>query len=101
MKTLLFTILLLGWDIRNQQMFHSKIIKNHACKPNIFMMLQMTENIQKVIKNPVQRGTQNPSKIMKNLPWDLPKSLRVHLRPTSLQNGVKMVPKELQMIPKW
>ena len=65
MKTLLFTVLLLGWDFRNQQMFHSKIIKNHACKPNIFMMLQMTENIQKVIKNPVQRGTQNPSKIMK------------------------------------
>ena len=101
MKTTLFTILLLGWGIRNQQMFHSKVIKNHACKPNIFMMLQMTEHMKKVIQNAVQRGTQNPSKIIENLPWDLPRSLRVHLQPTSLQNGIKMVPKQLQMIPKW
>ena len=101
MKTILFTILLLGWDIRNQQMFDSKVIKNHAREPNIFMMLQMTEHMKKVIQNAVQRGTPNPSEIIENLPWDLPRSLRVQLRPTSLQNGIKMVPKQLQMIPKW
>ena len=61
---------------------------------------QMTEHMKKVIQNAVQRGTQNPSEIIENLPWDLPRSLRVHLRPTSLQNGIKMLPKELQMIPK-
>ena len=100
MKTLLFTILLLGWDLRNQQIFHSKIIKNNACKPNVFYDASNDRKYEKVIQNAVQRGTQNPSEIIENLPWDLPRSLRVHLRPTSLQNGVKMVPKELQMIPK-
>ena len=54
-----------------------------------------------MIQNGLQRETQNPSKIIENLPWDLPGSLSVHLWPTWLQNGPKMVPKDLQMEPKW
>ena len=47
MKTQLFTILLLGWDIRNRQIFHSKNIKNHYCNPNMCLMPQITGNIKK------------------------------------------------------
>ena len=36
----------------------------------------------------------------KNPFWDLPGSLCVHLWPTWLQNGAKIVPKDLQMVPK-
>ena len=65
MKTLLFTILLIGWDIRNQQMFHSKLIKKHACNPNMCFVASNDRTYQKVIQNGLQRGTQNPSKIIK------------------------------------
>ena len=36
METIIFTTLLIGWDIRNQQIFDSKIIKNPPCKPSMF-----------------------------------------------------------------
>ena len=78
MKTLLFTILLIGWDIINQQNFHSKVIKIHGCTPNMFFDASNLRKYQKVIQTGVQRGTQNPSKIIENLPWDLPGSLCVH-----------------------
>ena len=101
LKTLLFTILLTGWDIRNHKIFHLKIIKNHACSPNLFFDASNDRKYQKVIKLASKWGTQNPWKIIKNPPWDLPGSLCVHLWPTWLQNGAKMVPKDLQMDPKW
>ena len=56
---------------------------------------------QKVNQTGVQRGTQNPSKILENPLWDLPGSLCVHRWPIWLQNCAKMVPKDLQMDPKW
>ena len=59
MKTLLFTILLMGWDIRNQQMFHSKVVENHICNPNMFFGASNDRKYQKVTENGVQRGTQN------------------------------------------
>ena len=101
MKTLLFTILLKGWDIINQQIFHSKVIKNHACNPNMICDASNDQKYQKVIQHGFQRGTQQSSKLIKNPLWDLPGSLWVHIWPTWLQNGAKMVPKDLQMDPKW
>ena len=101
MKTSIFTILLRGWDIRNHKIFHLKIIKNHACSPNLFFDASNDRKYQKVIKLVSKWGTQNTWKIIKNPPWDLPGSLCVHLWPTWLQNGAKMVPKDLQMDPKW
>ena len=57
MKTQLFTILLIGWDIRNQQNFHSKIVKKHACTPHMFVDASNHRIYQKVIQNGLQRGT--------------------------------------------
>ena len=62
MKTLLFTVLLKGWDIINQLSFHSKVIKNHACNPNMIFDASNDRTYQKVIQNDVRRETQNPSK---------------------------------------
>ena len=72
----------MGWDIRNQQTFHSQIIKNHTCNPNISFGASNVRKYQKVIQNGVQMGTQNRSKIVENPHWDLPGSLSVHLWPT-------------------
>ena len=101
MKTPLFIILLIGWDIINQQDFHSKVIKIHGCTPNMFSDASNLRKYQKVIQTGVQRGIQNPSKIIENPLWDLPGSLCVHRWPTWLQNCAKMVPKDFQMDPKW
>ena len=79
MKTTLSTILLLGWDIRNQQMFFSKTIKRHACNPNMFFDASNVSKYEKVIQNGPRRETQHPSEIAKNPAWDLPGSLCVHL----------------------
>ena len=54
MSTLLFTVLLIGWDIINRQNFHSKIIKMHACTPNMFFDASNHRKYQKVIQTGVQ-----------------------------------------------
>ena len=59
MKTVLVTILFIGWDIRNQQIVHSKIIENHICNPNMFFGASNDRIYQKVTQNGCQRGTQN------------------------------------------
>ena len=69
LKTWLFTILLRGWDIRNHKIFHLKIIKNHACNPNMFFDTPNHRNYQNVTQNGFQWGTQNPSKIIENQFW--------------------------------
>ena len=79
MKTTVFTVFFRGWDIRNQQIFHSKTIKNHACNPNMFLDASNDRKYQKVIQNGLRRDTPNPPKIIKNITWDLPGSLFVHL----------------------
>ena len=79
MKTLLFDVLLKGWDVINQQIFHSKVIKNHACNPNMICDASNDPTYQKVIQNGLQRGTQKSSKIIKNPSWDLPGSICVQL----------------------
>ena len=101
MKTILFTMFFKGWDIRNQRFFQSKIIKNRACNPNMFFDASNHRKYQKVIQTGVQRGTPNPSKIVENPAWDLPGSLCVHRWPTWLQHCLKIMPKDLQMDPKW
>ena len=78
MNTNIFTILLIGWDITNQQMFHSKIVEIHVRNPNIFVGASNDRKYLKMIQNGVQRGTQNVSKIIENTSWDLPESICVH-----------------------
>ena len=63
---------LLGWDIRNQQVFHSTFDKSHTYNPNILFDDPNDRKYQKVIKNGVRRETKNPSKIIQNPSWDLP-----------------------------
>ena len=78
MTTQLFTILLIGWDITNQQIFHSKIVENHVCNPNMSFGGSNDRKYQKMTQNGVQRGTQNVSKIIENPSWNLPESICVH-----------------------
>ena len=78
MKTQLFTVLLISWDITNQQMFHSKIVENHVCNPNMFFGVSSDREYKKNTENGVQRGTQNVLKIIENPSWDLPESICVH-----------------------
>ena len=75
MKTLIFIRLLISWDIRNQQVFHSKIIKKHACNPNMCFATSNDRTYQKVIQNGIQMGDPKSIKNHKNPPWDLPGSL--------------------------
>ena len=69
-----FTMFLKGWDITNQLIFQSKIIKNHACNPNMLFDTPNHRKYQKVTQKGLQWGTQNPSKIIKNPFWHLPGS---------------------------
>ena len=73
---------MIGWDIRNQQVFHSTVDESHAYNPNILFDDPNDRNYQKVIQNGVPRETQNPSKIIQNPSWDLPGFLWMHLCPT-------------------
>ena len=70
------------WNITNQLTFQSKIIKNHACNPNMLFDTPNHRKYQKVTQNGLQWGTQNPSKIIENLFWHPPGSPWVHLCPT-------------------
>ena len=90
MKTQLFSILSIGWDIRNQQIFHSKIIKKHACNPNMCFVASNDRTYQKVIQNGLQRGTQNLSKIIK-------------IHPGTFQGPSECIcdPLDCKMVPKW
>ena len=78
MNVLLCAILLIGWDIRNQEIFHSKIVENHVCNPNMFLGASNDRQYQKITQHGLQRGTQNVSKIIKNPFCDLPGSICVH-----------------------
>jgi hypothetical protein len=69
MKTLLFTILLKGWDIRIHQIFHSKINKKRDCNPNVILDCSNQRKYEKVIQKGLQWETQNPSKITVNPFW--------------------------------
>ena len=50
MKTIVFTMFLKGLDITNQLMFQSKIIKIHACNPNMLFDTPNHRKYQKVTK---------------------------------------------------
>ena len=74
MKTTIFNMFLRGWDITNQLIFQSQIIKNHACNSTMLFDTPNHRKYQKVTQNGIQWGTQNPSKIIKNLFWHPPGS---------------------------
>ena len=67
MKTHVFTLLLRGWDIRNQQIFNWKMIKNHACNPNLFFDASNIRNCQKEIET-VSGGTPQIHQKSKKIP---------------------------------
>ena len=69
MKTLVFTILLRGWDIRIHENFHLKIIKKRDCNPNVILICSNHRKYEKVMQKGLQWETQNPSKITKNQFW--------------------------------
>ena len=64
MKTTVFIILLKGWDIRKPTIFHSKIIKEHACNAHHVFHPPNLRIYQKVTQNGL------PSKLVTNLIWD-------------------------------
>ena len=53
---------LIGWDIRNQQILHSKVSKNNVYNSNMLFDASNHRKYQKVIQTGVQKGPQNPSK---------------------------------------
>ena len=79
MKTTLFNVFFKGWDIRNQNIFNSKVNNNHASNPNVLFDASNNRKYQKVIQNGLQKDTQNPLKIIKNPSRDIPGSISVHL----------------------
>ena len=101
MNTFVFIILLKGWDIRNHEMFHSKVIKNHACNPNMLFDASNDRTYQTVIQNCLRQGTQNPyksSKIHSGTFQGLPECISA---PLDHQHGDKIVPTDLQMNSTW
>jgi len=54
MKTHVFTILLRGWDIRIHGNFHSKIIKNSDCNPNVILNCSNQRKSEKVMQKGLQ-----------------------------------------------
>ena len=109
MKTLLFTILLKGWDIRIHQNFHSKITKKRDCNPNVILDCSNQRKSEKVLQKGLQWETQNPSKIIENPFWSR-LSAPLHPMITKIlkkwcpqtQNAWKMIPQDLkQSINLW
>ena len=65
MKTIVFSMFLRGWDIRNHQFFQSEIIKNHACNPNMLFDTSNHIKYEKVTEKCPQWDTKKSSKIIK------------------------------------
>ena len=103
MKTLLFNILLKGWDIRIHQNFHSKINKKRDCNPNVILDCSNQRKSEKVLQKGLQWETQNPSKITENPFWSR-LSAPLHPMITKIlkkwcpqtQNAWKMIPQDLK-----
>ena len=96
MKTHVFTILLRGWNIRIHKIFQSKFIKIRACNPSKLLCISNHRKYGKVNQNGRQRGTQNPSKIMKSQSWDPPGLLCVHLYSTWSPKWFPRTPKMIE-----
>ena len=90
METLLFTILLKGWEIRIHQKFHSEISKTRDCNPNVILDCSNQRKYEKVIHKGLQWETQNPSKISENPFWP---RLSAPLRPMITKILKKWCPK--------
>ena len=59
MNIIVFNMFLRGWDIRNEQIFQSKIIKNHACNPNMLFDTSNHTKYEKVTQQWSPKGIQN------------------------------------------
>ena len=101
MKTHVFTILWRGWNIIIHKIFLLKIIKMRACYPSKLLRTSNHRKCQKVIQNGRQRGTQNPSKIVKSQSWDPPGLLWVHLYSTLTQKWFPRIPRWPKMVIWW
>ena len=71
-----------GWGIRIQDIFNSKLMKNHTCNPSVLFDTSNHRKYRKVTPNGLQWGTQNPPEIDENPPWDHSGCPAVHLCPT-------------------
>ena len=69
MKTIIFTIVLRGWDIRIHENFHSKITKKRNRNPNVILKCSNQRKYEKVMQKGLQWETQDRSKITKNQFW--------------------------------
>ena len=98
MKTLLSTVLLIGWDITNQHIFHSKIVENHVCNPNMSFGASNDRKYQKMTQNGVQRGTQN---VLKNHWKSILGPSRVHLCASVTHLIAKWCQNGAQGPPRW
>ena len=90
MKTLVFTLLLRGWDIRIHENFHSKLIKKRDCNPHVILDYSNQREYEKVVQNDLQWETQNPSKIRENQFWS---HLSGPLHPVITKTMKKLYPK--------
>ena len=101
MKTIVFTMFLRGWDIRKQQIFESKIIRNRACNPNMLFDTSNHAKYEKVNQKWVPKTIQNPSKIDINPPWDIQDISRPLLSEPWHQMITKLMPKWSPRTPKY
>ena len=78
MKTIIFTMFLRGWDIRNHRFFQSTIIENRACNPSMLFDALNHINYGKVTPKWPQQVSQKSSKIDENRCWDIQGPSWVH-----------------------
>ena len=102
MKTLLFTILLIGWDIRNLWIFHPNVSKNHTCNPNLFFYASNNRKYEKVVQHGLQTGDPKSIKNQQNSvlgPSRVPLSASVtHWIAKWSQNGAQGSPNGAKMV---
>ena len=101
MKTVVFTMFLIGWDTRNHQFFQSGIIKNRARNPHMLFDTSNRIKYEKVSQqcpNGAPRNHQKSSKIHLGTLKGLPECT---LAPHDHQIEAKVVPQDPKMLQKW
>ena len=101
MKPIVFTMFLKGRDIRKLHMFHPKVIKKHVCNPSALFDSPNHIKYKKRSKMDSKQGPKICHKSSKIHPGTLKGLPECISAPLDHQNGTKMVPKDLQMNPKW
>ena len=101
MKTIVFTMFLRGWNLRKHTSFNPTVIRKHACHPNPLFDTSNHRNLTKVVQIALQWRVQNPSKIIKNPPWDSGGYPWVNPCPTWSSRWCQTGPSRCNMMPKW